>query len=81
MIKPNNDFYKPMSRWDITGIKNMGTYKTTWQCAKCGVTVTTIQPNAGACYGYGSGQLQDGPCPAGGDHDWNELTKGEWIDD
>ena len=81
MIKSNNDYYKPMCRWDITGKNNMATYKTTFQCAKCGAIVPTIQHGAGFLRGYGSGQLQDGPCPAGGSHDWHELTKGEWIDD
>ena len=57
-----------------------GTYRTTWQCHKCMTCVTTIQENAGFVLGYGSGQLQDGPCAAGGYHDWHELTVGEWID-
>lgn len=57
----------------------MSTYVTTWQCSKCGAVVRTVQENAGFVNGYGSGKLKSGPCPAGGDHDWNELTKGEWI--
>lgn len=59
----------------------MSTYITTWQCVKCGATVKTKQPNAGFWCGYGTRQLADGPCPAGGDHDWHELTRGTWVDD
>ena len=36
MIKTSNDYFKPTCRWDITGKNNMATYKTTFQCAKCG---------------------------------------------
>jgi len=56
----------------------MGTYRTTWQCSKCGAVVNTVQEDAGFCRGYGSGQLQDGPCPKGGSHEWHELTHGTW---
>ena len=59
----------------------MSTYITTWQCVKCGAIVKTRQPNAGFWCGYGTRQLADGPCPAGGDHDWHELTRGKWVDD
>lgn len=59
----------------------MSTYKTTWQCAKCGVVVSTVQKDAGFWLGYGRGQLADGPCPRGDSHDWHELTRGEWISD
>ena len=59
----------------------MSTYITTWQCVKCGATVKTVQPKAGPIRGYGTGQLQSGPCPAGGDHDWHELTIGQWVED
>lgn len=57
-----------------------GTYKTTWQCHKCMTVVTTIQEDAGFIRGYGKEKLKKGPCAAGGDHDWHELTEGEWID-
>jgi hypothetical protein len=59
----------------------MSTYKTTYQCTKCGAIVPTVQPHAGFWRGYGSGQLKDGPCPAGGSHDWHELTEGKWVPD
>lgn len=56
----------------------MSTYVAIWQCCKCGAQVGPIrQENAGFWYGYGSGKLAKGPCPAGGDHDWHELT-GHW---
>lgn len=59
----------------------MSTYITTWQCRKCGAVVRTVQRNAGFLQGYGTRQLQPGPCPGGGDHDWHELTKGQWLPD
>lgn len=59
----------------------MSTYSTTWQCSKCGAIVNTRQRSAGFLYGYGSSQLKSGPCPAGGDHNWNELTEGRWEND
>lgn len=64
----------------IFGKNIMSTYSTTWQCLKCGAVVHTRQKDAGFLYGYGSSQLQSGPCPAGGDHEWNELTHGTWED-
>lgn len=59
----------------------MSTYITTWQCRKCGAIVRTVQPKAGFIRGYGSSQLKSGPCPGGGDHEWNELTEGQWVPD
>lgn len=59
----------------------MSTYRTTFQCRKCGIAIPTVQRNAGFLYGYGSSQLKSGPCPAGGDHEWNEVTNGTWSDD
>ncbi len=64
----------------IFGNYVMSTYSTTWQCRKCGAIVHTRQKSAGFLYGYGSSQLQSGPCPAGGDHEWHELTQGTWED-
>lgn len=58
----------------------MSTYSTSWQCRKCGAVVHTRQEGAGFWRGYGSSQLKSGPCPAGGDHEWNELTNGTWSD-
>lgn len=59
----------------------MSTYRTTFQCSKCGIAIPTVQRNAGFLYGYGTSQLKSGPCPAGGDHDWHEVTSGTWSDD
>jgi hypothetical protein len=55
------------------------TYSTVYQCSKCSAVVPTSQPDAGFIRGYGTGQLKDGPCPAGGSHDWHELTQGKWT--
>ena len=57
----------------------MGTYRTTWQCSKCGAVIPTVQRNAGFLNGYG--KPKDGPCPAGGNHDWYEIVEGTWSDD
>ncbi len=62
-------------------INDMSTYITTQQCVKCGAIVRTKQPHAGFWRGYGSSQLQNGPCPRGGDHEWHELTQGKYIPD
>ena len=64
----------------LQDVNAKGTYKTTWQCHKCMTTITTIQEDAGFIRGYGDRQLRQGPCAMGGDHDWHELTVGEWID-
>lgn len=57
-------------------------YSTTWQCTKCGAMISTRQ-NQDGCFWTDTGrnQLNDGPCPAGGDHDWHEITKGIWSED
>lgn len=57
----------------------MSTYRTTWSCSKCGITIPTVQRNAGFLYGYG--KPKDGPCPNGGNHDWYEIVEGTWSDD
>lgn len=80
MIKTIYDYYKPTCRWDITGTNIMGTLRRLWQCSKCGITVPTTQRNAGFLNSYGLLQLSKGPCPAGGDHDWNGVHD-EWLDD
>ena len=59
----------------------MSTYRTVWQCTKCGAQIPTVQRDAGFWRGYGKSQLRSGPCPGGGDHEWNELTEGSWSDD
>lgn len=71
--------FKLLSR-DVNVTDRKGTYRTTWQCHKCMTVITTVQENAGFLYGYGDGQLRQGPCAMGGDHDWHQLTQGEWID-
>ncbi len=81
MIANINNYLNPPARWEIIGMSIMSTYKTIYQCAKCGAQVPTVQPKAGFWRGYGTAQLQDGPCPAGGSHDWHELTKGQWLPD
>ena len=57
----------------------MSTYRTTWQCKKCGAVVSTEQIKAGFIRGYG--QPNSGPCPMGGSHEWNELVSGKWSPD
>ncbi|MBP5435372.1 hypothetical protein J6Z39_06090 [bacterium] len=57
----------------------MSTYVTVWQCAKCGAVIPTRQPNAGFLYGYG--KPKSGPCPCGGDHEWNEIVDGHYEED
>lgn len=57
-----------------------GTCRTTWQCHKCMTMITTVQEDAGFINGYGDGKLRKGPCAAGGDHDWHEITEREWLD-
>ena len=57
-----------------------GTCRTTWQCHKCMTMITTVQEDAGFINGYGDGKLRKGPCAAGGDNDWHEITEREWLD-
>jgi hypothetical protein len=60
--------------------RSKGTCRTTWQCHKCMTMITTVQEDAGFINGYGDGKLRKGPCAAGGDHDWHEITEREWLD-
>lgn len=43
----------------------------------------STRQNQDGCFWTDTGrnQLNDGPCPAGGDHDWHEITKGIWSED
>ena len=79
MINQFHDFYKPTGRWDITDKKNMSTLVVTRQCTKCGAVVHSVKRNAGFLYGYYT--TVDGPCPAGGNHEWTNITEEEWHDD
>ena len=78
-IREHNGHYKSEHK-QTCHLNVKATYKTTWQCHKCMTCVTTLQEDAGFVNGYERSQLQDGPCAAGGDHDWHELTVGVWID-
>ena len=59
----------------------MGTYYAVWQCTKCKAQVSTRV--SGYSHGWhsdntlGKNQLVKGPCPCGGNHDWQKLA-GHW---
>ena len=65
-----------MCRWDITGNKNMSTLEVTRQCKKCGAVVHSVQRDAGFIRGYYT--TVDGECPAGGNHEWVNITEEVW---
>ncbi len=79
MIKQFLDSFKPMGRWDTTGVNNMSILEVTRQCTKCGAIVHSVKRNPGFCNGYYT--TVDGPCPAGGNHDWTNITEEQWIDE
>lgn len=78
MIKQFQDYYKPKprGRCDITGNIQMATLEVTRQCKKCGAIVHSVKQNAGFWNGYYT--TRDSECPAGGYHEWVNITEEAW---